>query len=412
MRRVLAAVLAAALAALGLGCGAGSGPVFTAQEPPDVRVGLMVAAGEVSFGCGAGFTVSDDRGVLAAVPRGGLLRAVRTGDIIHIYQGPKELVRGRGPYRFAPDNKALPFQLEGKSYPGLLVIRRNSLSGLNAVNVVDVETYLRGVLPKEIPSAGPYQQAARAQAVAVAARSYALSKLGQFPKEGFDLYSGVLDQVYGSIDTRNPTADAAVLATRGQVLLYKGRPIEAKYNSTCGGRMAALNESFHVKAPYLPAGRCQLGGRDACRNSKYYRWKETWTRDAFWRMLEGSVPDTQGRPLEGSRLRRIEVTERGDSGRAVTLRLETDAAEYTFSKAEIRRVLRRSDGGMLRSTAFDIDVNWRGSDIHRVIIEGRGWGHGVGMCQWGAMAFSAAGKDYSAILRHYYPKTQLERVYE
>lgn len=172
-----------------------------------------------------------------------------------------------------------------------------------------------------------------------------------------------------------------------------------------------MHESFNLKAPYLPAREDKLGGQDACRDSKYYRWEETWTGDQFWQMLKRSVPDVSGKPLRGAQLKEIKITQRGPSGRAMALRIKTNEAEYDFRKGQIRNVLRRKDGGMLRSTAFKLDLGWRRNEIHRVTAKGQGWGHGVGMCQWGAMGFSAAGKDYSIILRHYYPKTQLERVY-
>jgi len=392
------------------GCGSHqTRPRFTLEAPPAVRVGLQVGVAETAIRCTGSFSLSDGKGVIAALPEGAVLVAHMSGDLITIEHEGRSLAEGSGPFRLTSNNKKDRFVLHEKSYPGYLSIRRHSLHGFNLINVVDMETYLRGVIPREIPSAGKYQQAARAQAVA--ARTYALNRLGQYPKEGFDVYAGVLDQVYGSIETRNPTADEAVLGTRGQILLYQGEPIEAKYSSTCGGKMAGIDESFFIKVPYLPSGKDKLGGKEACRNSKYYRWEEGWTGDALWTIFKKTVPEVLGKTLHGSYLKEIKITKRGKSGRAIQLKIKTDTDEYTITKTQIRRVLRRGGGEMLRSTSFNLDIDKHRGKISKVKAKGQGWGHGVGMCQWGAMEFSSVGKDYAAILRHYYPKTTLRRVY-
>jgi stage II sporulation protein D len=139
---------------------------------------------------------------------------------------------------------AAPIQVNGTVYRGRISV---SLSGktLQAVDVVGLESYLRGVVPAEAPSAWP---AAALQAQAVAARSYALANLVK--RRSFDLYGDVRDQVYGGVGVESAATDAAVAATKGQVLLYAGKVADTLYFSTSGGRTASSSE-FGMAVPYL-----------------------------------------------------------------------------------------------------------------------------------------------------------------
>ena len=166
-----------------------------------------------------------------------------------------------GTVRIVGDAEHGEILLDGARYPGSLDVRRSPKGGLNVVNVLDVETYLRGVVPLEIGHAGDYLEAAKAQAVA--ARTYTAGHMGQYPDEGFDLEAGVQDQVYGSIDRRHPDADRAVEETRGLLLVHDGIPIRANYSSTCGGKSASLEESFGAQGvPYLEEPPRRSGWKD------------------------------------------------------------------------------------------------------------------------------------------------------
>jgi stage II sporulation protein D len=300
--------------------------------------------------------------------------------------------------------------LGGAAYPGYLEIVSSPAGGLNAINVVDVESYLRGVVPMEIGHQdGGYLEAAKAQAVA--ARTYVAAHLGQYPEEGFDLHAGVLDQVYGPVDRRHPNTDRAVAATRGLILLYDDEPITANYSSTCGGKTAAAEESFETDPiPYLKSHSDDVNGAPACRNSRYFTWTEAWTGAEMVKALSRTVPRELNLPWEGTRVEAITARERGPSGRVVVLTIRTDEAEYEIEKGAIRRVLENPAGKPLRSTQFDIAVRGSGAD-RRIEAEGHGWGHGVGMCQMGAMQMSKDGLDMGRILGHYYPGAELRNWY-
>jgi stage II sporulation protein D len=414
MRRFHGILVSVALVALA-GC-AGTRPPMPAPEggpAPEVRVGILLHADEAKVGALEPYTLSDPKGTLTVGRKGETFRVRREKDRLLVFGKSGEFVASTaGPIRLQPDSRAGEVSVAGKRYPGRLEIRVSPSAGMNVINATDVESYLRAVVPLEIGHAGnDYREAAKAQAVA--ARTYAGGHMGQNPGEGYDMVAGVSDQVYGSVDKRDPDADRAVAETRGLILVHDGKPIRANYSSTCGGRTAAVEESFDADpVSYLKSRKDELNGEIACRTSKYYRWKESWTGDDLVRILAHTVPAVLGKPWKGASVRDVKAVERGKSGRVTRLRIKTDQAEYEARKGAIRRVLERDGGGALWSTWFDLKVKRSGDKVRRLTAEGRGWGHGVGMCQWGAMQLSKDGVGYRRILEHYYPGTRLKQWYQ
>jgi SpoIID/LytB domain protein len=145
-----------------------------------------------------------------------------------------------------------------KAYRGRLEVFANTRGSLTVVNVVALEDYVRGVVPNELsPGGWPELEALKAQAVA--ARTYAVSNLGRFAAEGFDLTPDTRSQVYGGRSTEHPLTDRAVNETRGRVATYAGRPINALYTSTCGGRTEDAENIFGGEAvAYLRGRECAL----------------------------------------------------------------------------------------------------------------------------------------------------------
>lgn len=388
------------------------GPEAQVPEPegipiPIVRIGLRTHVTEARIGSSRPFSVSDDRGVMLNGEAGETYAVRLENEQLLIYTETGELLGlANGTLRIVADADHGEIVLDGARYPGTLDVRRSPKGGLNAVNVLDVETYLRGVVPLEIGHAGDYIEAAKAQAVA--ARTYTAGHMGQYPDEGFDLEAGVQDQVYGPIDRRHADADRAVEETRGLILVHDGKPIRANYSSTCGGKIASLEEGFGAQGvPYLKSRADEVDGKTACRTSKYFRWEESWSGEQLAEILARTVPAVTGKLWAGKRLKNIEVVERGASGRAVRLRIKTDKATYDVDRGAIRRVLLTSAGKPLWSNAFELKLKTSDGKVKRVTAKGQGWGHGVGMCQWGAMQLSRDGHGFRDILKHYYPGARL-----
>ncbi len=178
--------------------------------------------------------------------------------------GTTPLFDSRAPLVFASVDEALhPLKYNEKAYRGRLEVFPNARGTLTVVNVVGLEDYLRGVVPNELSPGGfPALEALKAQAVA--ARTYAVSNRGQFARDGFDLLPTTRSQVYGGLSTEHPLTDRAVAETRGRVATYKGRPINALYTSTCGGRTEHGEHIFGGDAEqvsYLRARECAVEGQ-------------------------------------------------------------------------------------------------------------------------------------------------------
>jgi stage II sporulation protein D len=181
------------------------------------------------------------------------------GEALYAPGTAKPLLDLRAPVVFAPEDPELhPVRYNEKPYRGRIEVFANSRGSLTVVNVVPLEDYVRGVVPNELsPGGWPQLEALKAQAVA--ARTYAVSNLGRFGSEGFDLTPDTRSQVYGGRSTEHPLTDRAVAETRGRIATYKGVPINALYTSTCGGRTEDGENIFGGGVvPYLRGRECAL----------------------------------------------------------------------------------------------------------------------------------------------------------
>ena len=181
------------------------------------------------------------------------------GEALYASGSARPLVDERAPVVFASDDEERsPVRFDEKPYRGRLEVFANTRGTLTVVNVVSLEDYVRGVVPNELsPGGWPELEALKAQAVA--ARTYAVSNIGRFAEDGFDLTPDTRSQVYGGRSTEHPLTDRAVLETRGRVATYKGVPINALYTSTCGGRTEDAENIFGgTPVPYLRGRECAL----------------------------------------------------------------------------------------------------------------------------------------------------------
>ncbi len=305
-----------------------------------------------------------------------------------------------------------PIWVNGKPYRGRAEVLRDR-TGLTVVNRLPMETYLLGVVSAEMGRRNSSELAAlRAQAVV--SRTYAFRNLRRWRAEGFDLYATVSDQAYGGIGAETPEGRVAVSETRGRILTYNGAPIEAFYYSTCGGRTADGYEVFRgASRPYLRSGMdVAPHGNAYCSISPRYRWREEWSGSSLRAVLARYLPNPTGVSRNLDRLADIRVTRRTGSGRVDQLVVSAAGSEVRVDgQSNIRQVLRTPGGDLLRSTAFTLVVSGAGNSVSHLVAEGTGAGHGVGLCQWGAVGRARAGQRLEEILAAYYPGTTLERRY-
>jgi stage II sporulation protein D (peptidoglycan lytic transglycosylase) len=308
-----------------------------------------------------------------------------------------------------------------RRWRGQFKIFINPRGRLTLATRLSLENYLAGVVPGEIGAlAEDLLEAGRAQAIA--ARSYTLFYRGRRAAEGFDLYATVEDQVYGSVEAERPLATRCVASTSGEVALSDGQPIRANYCSTCGGITAEVWEAWPAAAlPYLVSHRdgdgTEGGTADYCGASPHYRWREEWTAAEFVADLARYAPRAGVSLPRGGlgRLVDVRVVSRSRSGRVWRLSVETSAGETIVPAWSLRQVLRRPGNpvAILRSTLFKVDVrrDARTGRALAVVVSGAGSGHGVGLCQTGALGMARGGRKAEDIIRHYYRGVEIRRLY-
>jgi stage II sporulation protein D len=375
---------------------------------PAVKVGLVVDTPSGMISSPSGLTVETETGENIDELQQGLslaFAAEADGSITMTTVDADGRVAGRARYGGV-------VELRGAPYRGAILVQGAGQGGLTFVNRLDVESYLLGVVPRETGDvdAAAYEMV---KAQAVAARTYAIGHLGGRASLGFDVYPGTQDQVYGGVQAEREMISRAVRETTGEVATYGGRPIDAYYHSTCAGRTAAIDEVWNVNpVPYLVSVEDvdPRTGQAYDRASSRFTWTERWTHAQLVAVLNRTLADS----LRGRRIRAIEdldVRSRTPSGRVRALRIDTDAGSFTVGRDRVRWILAPARGGILNSSKFDVRMERSGGEVSSIVAEGGGWGHGIGMCQVGAMGRARAGQDYRTILQAYYPGIQIERMY-
>jgi stage II sporulation protein D len=329
----------------------------------------------------------------------------------------RETLIVRGTRAVSPQD---PFRVRwnGKTWRGEFKVFLNPRGRLTLAVRLPLETYLLGVVPGEIGAlTEDLLEAGRAQAIA--ARSYTLFYRGRRGAEGFDLFGSVEDQLYGPVESERPLATRCVETTQGRLALYRGQPIRANYCSTCGGITAEVWEAWPAASlPYL-VSHLDHGSGDFCAASPQYRWREEWTAADFAATVARFAPaQSVALPAGGAGdLLDVRVDARSRSGRVWRLTVVTTTGEITIPAYSIRQILRRpsSAGGtaILRSNLFKLDVrrDRASGRALAVVVSGAGSGHGVGLCQTGALGMARAGLSAEQILTHYYRGAALKRLY-
>ncbi|RQD77497.1 MAG: SpoIID/LytB domain-containing protein [Candidatus Syntrophonatronum acetioxidans] len=362
-----------------------------------------------------------------------------------------------GPIRIKKNGNApCLVKIKETRYRGEIIISRQGSENkgtLQAINYLDVESYLRGVVPREMPVSW-HMEALKAQAVT--ARTYALRSLGRHKNEGYDLCCGQHCQVYGGADAEFDRSDEAVKSTEGRVLTYQGQLAQTFYHATNGGHTEAPENVWSHSLPYLKSIPDPYD--DPTREDIMVHHRAEWgplelTRQDLKKRLESHGVDI-GRLLE------VRIKERASSGRVIDLEFVGTEGSYNALREKARTIFSYADKDGtsqpgLNSQMFDLEINTRvfiktaegkrevsrlegayaltaegkkrineenvhvkgaGGETFTVsavpsmfTISGFGWGHGVGMSQNGAYNRAIAGHTYREILDFYFPGTGLEK---
>ena len=275
-------------------------------------------------------------------------------------------------------------RLGGNLYKGDILIKATPEGRLDIIECLSLEEYLYGVLPSEMSPDWPLE-ALKAQAVA--SRTYAMKFIN--PARDYDITNGVEMQVYNGTNKINSRIIEAVNSTRGEVLKYKGKLVTAFFHACCGGHTASVKSAWGedvIKPLY--------GVPDPfCSPSRHYRWE-------FYLSTADLLKFIQAQGSTALKIKSVRINQKDRSGRAASFKFTTDNGSKVVQTTDLRK---RFGTFEFRSTYVTGITAVKGG----YELSGRGWGHGVGMCQEGAKYMALNGKLYKRILRHYYPNAAI-----
>lgn len=372
----------------------------------DGRVLYSAEQGTVEIGC---------EGPLVRIAGRVFDEAVRIERLVAGPQGKDTVVSADPPAR-RPGDDAVPVLLHRKgadftlspergggnarSYRGALELRVVE-GALEAVNAVDLEHYLLGVVGAEMPA---YFDGEALAAQAVASRTFALYSLRRALEAGrspvFRANTGF--QVYKGVAAETRSVRKAVAKTRGQTLHWQGGLFSSYFHSTCGGRTANVSDAIGDGA-LQPLSGVVCGG---CDGSQFSSWRSALRAEELESLARAYLARTQP-GLRMGRLEELEVSERAADGRVLYLRLVHSLGSFEWWAYSFRMAVEARVPGTVLSTSFSLVRQETGEWL----LEGSGWGHGVGLCQVGARGLVKQGLDYRQVLLHYYSGSELAEAY-
>ncbi len=394
-----------------------------------VQVGLVEGVGDFSFSCKNGFIIFDEQQRIKIT--GGKLYTVILRDKKIMLTDYKEITGkpyfSGGNCKITPlkeDDRFFPFYVLDVSYGekdfwhkkidrayrgSLEVVLENNK--LTLINRVGIEEYLYGVMSAEIP-AKTDKEALKAQALA--ARTLAVKNLNRHRKQKFDFCVDVHCQTYHGLSAETPQTTEAVKETRGQIITFNDKPIEAFYHSNCGGCLCKdtfgeceyLNEQIDADKGFLPESPYEqenwfLNRPDVFCSHKTgsnFRWQRVYDKEDY--LLAFGV--------NADSIKQILILEKGDCFHSRKIKLVSQASQKVFNSGlKIRNYFDK-----LRSSAFKLEIKLSPkAKSEMILFWGVGFGHGAGLCQEGASWMAKKGYSYRDILKHYYPGTKIKRIY-
>jgi stage II sporulation protein D len=262
---------------------------------------------------------------------------------------------------------------------------------LTAVNIVNLEEYLCGVVGSEMPTRWPLDSL-RAQAIA--ARTYAVYQLKTRPRAGdYDLTNGQECQVYTGLKKENDRVRRVVVETRGLILTHEWKVFQSYFHSTCGGGTVKAKDVFgDPDIQPLSGAKCTF-----CESSPAYSWSVTFTKDEIRKKL-------LARNIKVGPIEKIMALNSDQTGRAINLTIYTPPGPISIDAYRFRLAV-----GSMKIKGTRMTITDAGDSV---TFTGKGFGHYLGMCQFGALGMAQAGHNAARILSHYYPGSELTRLYD
>lgn len=283
--------------------------------------------------------------------------------------------------------KDITVEADGRKrrYRGSIDVFLKENQKMLVVNTIDLERYVKGVLYHEISNRWP-MEATKAQAVAV--RTYALHQIKKSKNALYDVTSDIYSQVYGGKSAERYRTNIAADRTAGEVMLYAGKILPAYYHASCGGHTEDARNLWGQNLPPLKGVVCSF-----CRFAPHSLWKKNFrSKDIQDRLNAGGY--------KMGLIAEVAAAGRNESGRILDVRIaDRDGKNVRIPANKFRELI---GPNIIKSNNYEIFMKGYYFDL-----EGRGWGHGVGMCQWGAHFMSRQRHSYQEILEYYYPGTEI-----
>ncbi|MFH1190541.1 MAG: SpoIID/LytB domain-containing protein [Candidatus Omnitrophota bacterium] len=327
------------------------------------------------------YAVNSDRVLMS----GSRLATKVTGTKDGLMIGTKELKMGG--IKVSAEGKAKIY-VGGRLFRGDVDIIRKENGKLMLINHIGLDDYLYGVLYHEVSHRWPMEVL---KAQAIAARTFALYQARQNRMQPYDLRSDIYSQVYGGSTSERWSTTMAVNVTKDKVLVYDGDLLPAYYHATCAGSTEDSSSMWKVDMPPLRGVVCNF-----CSQSPHYKW----TKEIPLWSIEEKLRENG---YKTGKIVSVTVLSKNKSDRAAKMEIRDNAGvSIVLTGKDFRQIIGPNE---LRSTKFDLSVKY-GS----LIIDGYGWGHGVGMCQWGAFGMASQGKKADEILKYYYPGAEITAI--
>ncbi|MGK7874682.1 MAG: SpoIID/LytB domain-containing protein [Xenococcaceae cyanobacterium] len=336
------------------------------------------------------------------------------------HQKQLEITAGKNPIRVSIGKNN-----QRRLYGGSLKVQPNAYGTFTLVNQVSLEIYLRGVVPHEI---GPGAPKDATEAQTIIARTYALRNLRRFAADNYQLSADTHCQVYWGLSGTQPRSDKAIAATRGLVLTYENELVDALYSSTTGGVTATFSDIWNgEERPYLQSvidaptqlwdlSKHSLADEETFRRfislkegfnetgRSVFRWNKQSSMEQLSKDLQRYLERRKHPLADFNRIEQMEVTKRSPSGRILKLEVQTDKGVVELHKTEVRSAF-----GPPRSTLFYLKPIYGANEtLKAYAFVGGGFGHGVGLSQYGSYNLAKLGWSASAILAFYYPGTTIQ----
>jgi stage II sporulation protein D len=258
---------------------------------------------------------------------------------------------------------------------------------LSVINYIELEDYIKGILYHEVSHYWP-QEALRAQAIVC--RTFALYQMDKNSRKEYDVTNDIYSQVYGGKTSERYRTNQAVQETKGLVLNYKGEIFPTYYHATCAGATEDASLVWDTDIPPLRGVVCNF-----CKGSPHYKWHAVLSQEELKEKLAGAG-------FKINSINNILAEDKSKSGRILNLKIIGLPEDIQLPAKDFREIV---GPNVIKSTNFKADVIDRD-----IIFDGLGWGHGIGLCQWGAYFMAKQGYTYREILQYYYPGSSITSI--